>query len=146
MAATPPVEPPPPAYSAGLAAYPRATFLDRVAAFAIDTVLVAIANNMLDMNRHDGFFFVLLVAYHIVFWAWKGTTIGGIVCSLRVVRTHGVELRFVDSLVRGLSGVLSVAAVGIGSLWMLHDRERQMWHDKIAGTLVVKVPREMVLP
>jgi uncharacterized RDD family membrane protein YckC len=145
FAAAPPVEPPP-VFTAGLAAYPRALFLDRVAAFAIDTVLVAIANNMLDLHRQEGFFFVLLVAYHIAFWAWKGTTIGGIVCSLRVVRTHGVELRFVDALVRGLAGVLSVAAVGIGVLWMLQDRERQMWHDKVAGTLVVKVPRELVLP
>jgi uncharacterized RDD family membrane protein YckC len=29
---------------------------------------------------------------------------------------------------------------------MLQDPERQMWHDKIAGTLVVKVPRDLVLP
>jgi uncharacterized RDD family membrane protein YckC len=29
---------------------------------------------------------------------------------------------------------------------MLQDRERQMWHDKIAGTLVIKGPREVVLP
>ena len=83
---------------------------------------------------------------NVGFWAWKGTTIGGIVCSLRVVRTHGVELRFIDALVRCMAGVLSIAAVGIGALWMLHDPERQMWHDKIAGTVVVKVPRELVLP
>jgi len=29
---------------------------------------------------------------------------------------------------------------------MLQDPEKQMWHDKIAGTLVVKVPRYLVLP
>jgi uncharacterized RDD family membrane protein YckC len=28
---------------------------------------------------------------------------------------------------------------------MLQDPERQMWHDKIAGTVVLKVPRELVL-
>jgi uncharacterized RDD family membrane protein YckC len=28
---------------------------------------------------------------------------------------------------------------------MLHDPERQTWHDMIAGTYVVKVPREAVL-
>jgi uncharacterized RDD family membrane protein YckC len=28
---------------------------------------------------------------------------------------------------------------------MINDPERQMWHDKIAGTLVVKLPRELVL-
>lgn len=129
-----------------LALYPRATFFDRVAAFAVDCVLVAIAVQLLDLSRHDGWFPLLLLGYHIAFWAWKGTTLGGIVCGLRVVRTQGTDLRFVDALVRGLGSVLSIAALGIGCFWMLQDAERQMWHDKIAGTLVVKVPRDMVLP
>jgi uncharacterized RDD family membrane protein YckC len=129
-----------------LALYPRATFLDRVAAFALDCLLVAITVQWLDISRHDGWFPLLLLGYHIAFWAWKGTTLGGIICGLRVVRTQGAELRPVDAIVRGLAAVFSIAAVGIGCLWMLQDPERQMWHDKIAGTLVVKVPRQMVLP
>jgi uncharacterized RDD family membrane protein YckC len=129
-----------------LALYPRATFLDRVAAFALDCVLVAIAGQVLELMRNDGWFPLLLLVYHVAFWAWKGTTIGGIVVGLRVVRTQGTELRFVDALVRGLGSVFSIVALGIGCFWMLQDPERQMWHDKIAGTLVVKVPRHLVLP
>jgi uncharacterized RDD family membrane protein YckC len=129
-----------------LAVYPRASFLDRVAAFALDAVLVAIAVNLLDLSRHDGWFPLLLVAYHIAFWAWRGTTLGGIVVGLRVIRVQGTDLRFPDALVRGLSGIFSLAALGIGCFWMLQDPEKQMWHDKIAGTLVVKVPRHLVLP
>jgi uncharacterized RDD family membrane protein YckC len=147
--AAPAVEPPPqppPVFTQGLAHYPRATFLDRLAAFVLDCILVAIANGLLDMHRNDGFFFFLLLSYHIAFWAWRGTTLGGIICSLRVTRTDGAELRFVDAVVRGLSSIFSIAALGIGCLWMLQDPERQMWHDKIAGTLVVKVPRHVVLP
>jgi uncharacterized RDD family membrane protein YckC len=146
--ASPPLPPPaPPVFTQGLAQYPRATFLDRLAAFVLDCVLVAIANGLLDLNRHDTdeWFFFLLLCYHIAFWAWKGTTLGGIICNLRVTRTDGGDLRFVDALVRGLSGIFSIAALGIGCLWMLQDPERQMWHDKIAGTLVVKAPREVVL-
>ena len=30
---------------------------------------------------------------------------------------------------------------GIGFLWILRDPERQAWHDRIAGTFVVNVPR-----
>lgn len=143
----PPIPPPPSAFSQGLAAYPRATFLDRVAAFALDAILVAIANGvLLDMGRYEGMFFFLLLVYHMAFWAWRGTTLGGIIVSLRVVRTHGTELRATDALVRGLSAIFSIVALGIGCLWMLQDPEKQMWHDKIAGTLVVKVPRDLVLP
>lgn len=143
----PPVPPVAPRFNSGLARYPRATFLDRLAAFVLDCLLVAIANSLLGFDRHsdDGMFFFLLLAYHIAFWAWKGTTLGGIICNLRVTRTDGTDLRPVDAIVRGLTGIFSIAAVGIGLLWMLQDPERQTWHDKIAGTLVVKVPREVVL-
>jgi uncharacterized RDD family membrane protein YckC len=88
----------------------------------------------------------MLFAYHVAFWAWKGTTLGGIVVGLRVIRMQGTDVRFVDALVRGLASIFSLAALGIGCFWMLQDPERQMWHDKIAGTLVVKVPRDLVLP
>lgn len=142
----PPPLPPPPSFTQGLAAYPRAQFLDRIAAFVLDLVLVAIANALLDLSRQEGAFFLLLLAYHIAFWAWRGTTLGGIILNLRVVRTDGAEVKPADAIVRGLSGIFSIAALGIGVLWMLQDPERQMWHDKIAGTLVVKVPRELVMP
>lgn len=141
--AAPPSLPPP---GGDLSLYPRATFLDRLAAFALDCILVGIAIQVLDLSRHDGAFPSLLLAYHIAFWAWKGTTLGGIICGLRVIRMQGTDLRFADALVRGLSSVFSIAALGIGCFWMLQDPERQMWHDKIAGTLVVKVPRHMALP
>ncbi len=124
----------------------RAAFLDRVAAFALDCVLVGLVVLILDLSRYDGAFPLLLISYLVAFWAWKGTTLGGIVVGLRVIRMRGADLRFVDALVRGLSGLFSLAALGIGCFWMIQDPQRQMWHDKIAGTLVVKVPRELLLP
>ena len=143
IGAPPPLDPSTAAARAGL--FPPATFLDRVAAFALDALLVALVVELMDFSRHDGGFPLLLLAYHVAFWAWKGTTLGGVVVGLRVARLNGQGLRFVDALVRGLSGVFSIAAFGIGCFWMLQDPARQMWHDKIAGTHVVKMPRELVL-
>jgi uncharacterized RDD family membrane protein YckC len=129
-----------------LSVYPRASFFDRVAAAALDVVLVAITNAVLrNPWGEDGRFLLVLLAYNIAFIAWKGTTLGGIICGVRVIRANGGDPRFVDALVRGLSSIFSVAALGIGCFWMLNDAERQMWHDKIAGTVVVKLPRELVL-
>ncbi len=126
--------------------YPRASFLDRLAGFALDCVLVAIGNAMLlPPHRGGGPFLLILLIYFIAFWAWRGTTLGGIIVGLRVVRMNGAPLRFADALVRGLSSIFSVFALGIGCFWMLSDAERQTWHDKIAGTVVVKLPRELVL-
>ena len=55
-----------------------------------------------------------LLAYHIGFWTWKSTTVGGIICQLRVVRVDGARLGFADALVRGLSSIFSLAVVGLG--------------------------------
>ena len=106
-------------------------------------ILVLIARGVLDLDRgHDeSMFFLLLLTYHIGFWTWKGTTVGGIICQLRVVRVDGAPLRFADALVRGLSSIFSLAVLGLGCLWILRDPDRQAWHDRIAGTFVIKVPR-----
>jgi uncharacterized RDD family membrane protein YckC len=141
-----PPPPPPPVFTYGLAQYPRAVLFDRLAAFILDCILVAVATALLEVRGDDGWFWFLLLVYHIGFWAWKGTTLGGIVLNLKVTRTDGADLRFQDALIRGLSGIFSIASLGIGFFWMLQDPEGQTWHDKIAGTLVVKAPREVVLP
>jgi uncharacterized RDD family membrane protein YckC len=78
-------------------------------------------------------------------WTWKGTTIGGIVCALKVVRVDGREVDFTVALVRGLAAVFSFVALGIGFFWVGWTRERQGWHDLIAGTVIVRVPRGMSL-
>ena len=136
-----------PSVAADLTSFPHAAFLDRLAAFVLDIILVVITAQVLDLTRHDNdsAVLVLLLAYHIGFWTWKGTTVGGIICQLRVIRVDGAPLRFADALVRGLSSIFSLAVLGLGGLWILRDPERQAWHDKIAGTYVVKVPRNWPL-
>jgi uncharacterized RDD family membrane protein YckC len=134
------------ALSADLRSHPRATLLDRLAAVSLDALLVLIALALFDAVDEDGAYPVTLFLYTVGFWAWKGTTVGGIICSLRITRTNGESLRFVDALVRGLATLFSMAAAGIGMLWILRDPERQSWHDKIAGTYVVRVPRDWPLP
>jgi uncharacterized RDD family membrane protein YckC len=134
-----------PAVPSDLVSFPKAAFRDRLFAFVLDIVLVVIAQQLLDLTNRDSAIFLLLLAYHIGFWAWKSTTVGGIICQLRVVRVDGARVRFIDALVRGLSSIFSLAVFGIGCLWILRDPERQAWHDKIAGTYVVKVPRNWPL-
>jgi len=145
-----PPPPPPPAVplaAADLRSLPHAGFLERAAAFALDVILVLIGYHMLDIRGpgDERTYFLFLLLYHIGFWVWKGTTVGGIICNLRVIRTDGAPLQFVDALVRGLTAILSLVVVGLGALWILKDPERQAWHDKIAGTYVVKVPAGRLL-
>jgi uncharacterized RDD family membrane protein YckC len=133
--------------AADLASFPRASFSQRLGAFVLDIVLVGIVTHLLGpVTRGSGHAFqLLLLVYHIGFWAWKGTTVGGIICRLRVVRTNGLPLGFGDAVVRGLSSIFSIAVLGLGCFWILRDPERQAWHDRIAGTYVVTVPRNWPL-
>jgi uncharacterized RDD family membrane protein YckC len=136
----------PPAHPAEMLCYPRATFLERLGAFVLDLVLVAFAYALLDFNDDGpGRLLLLFFIYRAAFWTWKGTTVGGIILQLRVVRTDGAPLGVGDAVVRGLSSVFSIVVAGLGCLWILRDPERQAWHDRIAGTYVVKVPRNFPL-
>ena len=131
--------------TATLLAFPRAGFLERAGAVLIDVALVVFVMNLLDIDRFGDRVILFLLVYHVAFWAWKATTIGGIVCQLRIVRVDGAPLRIVDALIRALASFFSIAAAGIGFLWIVKDPEHQSWHDKIAGTYVVKVPRNWPL-
>ncbi len=130
------------AVASDLVLLPRAAFMERLAAFALDAILIVIIVQALDFDHQGarvGFLFAL--AYHVSFWTLKGTTLGGIICQLRLVRTDGAPVAFPDALIRGLTGIFSLAVLGIGFLWILKDPDRQAWHDRVAGTYVVKVPR-----
>jgi len=151
-----PIDPSPvptPVHSTVVSAPPavatRATFLERAAAFGLDVLLVAVLHEGLEgtmFPRYSEFFFPLLVTYFIAFWTWKGTTVGGIVMKLRVIKTTGAPIEAADAIVRALAGVLSFVALGIGLLWILKSDDlapdgrpaRQGWHDKAVGTWVIK--------
>ncbi len=121
-----------------LTALPRAGFWVRMGALFIDFIIVAVAVSIL---HHDGdLILVGLMAYGAVLWKLRGTTIGGSLCRLQVVRADGRPLEWASSIVRALSCLLSMVVLGLGFIWIALDPERQAWHDKIAGTIVVRTP------
>jgi uncharacterized RDD family membrane protein YckC len=140
-AATPPV-------SHELLSYPKAGFWERMGAAFLDIVVVGVVTGiahgplgfLLAFVSGPPVFFIIALAYFSALWAWKGTTIGGIVLKLHVVRCDGQPVTFLTALVRGLAAALSVGVLFLGFLWIAWDRDRQGWHDKIAGTIVVRLP------
>jgi uncharacterized RDD family membrane protein YckC len=134
--------------SAELLSFPHAPFLQRLAAFGLDLFLLLMLAQVIRLDRvfSDGRSFesnlmLLALLYHVAFWTWRQTTLGGIICQLRLTRVDGGPINFAESLVRALTGIFSLLVVGLGFLWVLRDPERQAWHDRIAGTYVVSVPR-----
>jgi len=129
------------------ATLPRVGFWLRLAASLLDLIMIGIATGMSEglfrvFNFHPGGAFPFWIAvYCVIMWATKGTTIGGIICGLKVVRLDDRPVDWGVAIVRGLSAFLSLAVAGIGFIWVAFDDEKQSWHDKIAGTTIVKVPK-----
>jgi len=138
----------PPAAAAGVASappilpeilsHPRAGFWERMGAGFLDIILVSILGSIVHVAPLG---FLIALAYFTGMWAWKGTTIGGIVIGLKVVRVDAEPVTFAVALVRALAAAFSIVVLFLGFLWIAWDAERQGWHDKIAGTVVLKLPR-----
>jgi len=131
------VMPPPIPAPVAAALLPRAGFWIRIAASAIDAVLIGMLASFVNLS---GAFPLLFAAYCVLLWSLKSTTVGGIVCNLRVVRLDDRPVDWTIGIVRALGGFLSLFVAGLGFIWVAFDPERQSWHDKIAGTTIVRMP------
>ena len=134
------------------ATLPRAGFWIRLAAVLLDLILVgiiwSILSGVLPNRAHDrdhANLLLLLAIYGATLWKLKGTTVGGIVCGLKVVRLDERPLDWGTTIARALACFLSLVVLGLGFIWVVFDDQKQAWHDKIAGTTVVRVPKGISL-
>jgi uncharacterized RDD family membrane protein YckC len=129
------------------AAMPRAGFWIRMAALLLDIILVGFVSSVPFPFHHSfgNFHLVVLAIYGAVMWKLKGATVGGIIFDLHVVRLDGRPVDWETAIVRALGCFLSLAVVGLGFIWIAFDHGSQAWHDKIAGTVVVRVKKGVPL-
>ena len=108
-----------------------------------------------------------ILLYFFVAFAWKGQTIGMAVMQVMVLRSDGRRLGALGATARviGLLAYLLVLALGglaafalrdstgaaagavgvaflvaaLGFIWAAFDRHRRALHDRIAGTIVVRI-------
>ena len=77
--------------------------------------------------------------YMVGFWSVRGQTPGMMPFGLRVVRaSDGTRPDWVVALLRYVGLIISFAVIFIGVIWVAFDARKQGWHDKIAGTVVVR--------
>lgn len=76
-------------------------------------------------------------AFFLLFWLKGGQTLGMRSWRLRVVRNDGAPLNGSDAFKRLLCALLSWLPLGLGYLWILIDRDKLAWHDRLSGTRLV---------
>jgi uncharacterized RDD family membrane protein YckC len=85
---------------------------------------------------------LLLAATFLYFglsWTRRGQTVGMIAWSIRAQRADGTRLGWRDAAVRLIASLLSWLPAGLGFLWMVIDRRKLAWHDRLSGTRIVRI-------
>lgn len=128
-----------------------ASFGARFAAFFIDTVILGILNSIIVLvaqSLGDSITTIVSLLTTLIGWGYfiyldvtQGATLGKKAMHLRVQKTDtGENLNYVEAFLREVVGrILSSVVLFLGYFWMLWDKNKQTWHDKIANSIVVKV-------
>lgn len=130
-------------------------FWRRLCASLIDSILVLLITAPLlyaiygdslyteqDMLRGPADFllsYVFPAVASITFWIYKSATPGKMALGLKIIDADSGEKCSKGQLIgRYLGYYVSILIVGLGFIWVAFDRRKQGWHDKLAGTLVVR--------
>ena len=134
------VEPPPPA-AAPAVAVEYVGGMTRLGAAIIDGgIVLAISLVLSWLSRFVSWAPIGLLLYHWLFTGLRGQTPGKMAVGIKVVNAQGDRPALGVAALREILGKLvSTIVLFVGFLWIDWDREKQGWHDKIAGTHVVKV-------
>lgn len=75
----------------------------------------------------------------IVFWLIRGATPGKMLFGAEIVDTKTLgKITPVQAVLRYIGYYVSIIPFFLGIFWVAFDARKQGWHDKIAGTLVIR--------
>jgi uncharacterized RDD family membrane protein YckC len=78
------------------------------------------------------------LAYFTYFFG-NGQTLGMKAMNIKLIGTDGTyPVGYGKGFLRWIGMIISGVVILLGYIWILIDKKRQGWHDKIAGTYVVK--------
>ena len=81
---------------------------------------------------------VMGAGYFLFFWSLSGQTLGKLLTGSRVVDRRGGALGFGRAALRLVATLVAALPLGAGFIGLWTDPERRGWHDRIAGTKVIR--------
>ncbi|MDE2599190.1 MAG: RDD family protein [Rhodocyclaceae bacterium] len=83
--------------------------------------------------------YILPAVAVILFWMYRQATPGKMMLKLKVVDAKtGGPLTLGQSIIRYIGYYVSSIPLCIGLIWVGLDARKQGWHDKMAGTVVIR--------
>lgn len=117
-----------------------ALFLTQVDLAAIDPEIGGAVNDALNTLLFNfGVQTVVIAIVFILFWQFRSATPGKMLLSARIVdaKTLGKTTPG-QNIIRYVGYYVSLIPLGLGFIWIAFDPRKQGWHDKLAGTLVIR--------
>jgi len=133
-----------PVYSTGSSG-PRAGFWRRFGATILDGLILLVPFVIVwyALNPVLGYAVYLIssIAYFTMLEGGPtGQTLGKKATGIRVYDLKaGGSIGYGRAFIRYIGHIVSGIVIYLGYLWMLWDKEKQTWHDKMAGSVVVPV-------
>jgi len=139
-----------------------AGFWIRFGSYLIDVIPIGIVGGLLNLRTGTGFScridlngasvcgggssyigswlgVLILGVYWVLTWSLLGASLGQKALGMRVVNVqNGERIDIVKALIRYVGFVISAIPFALGLIWAGFDPRKQGWHDKIAGTYVVR--------
>lgn len=84
--------------------------------------------------------YLLLVAFLFFAWFWThgGQTLGMRAWKLRLVTSENQAPGWRQCLVRYVASLISWVCLGLGFLWVLFDKDKLAWHDRLSATRLIR--------
>jgi uncharacterized RDD family membrane protein YckC len=79
------------------------------------------------------------IGYFLISWVRIGQTIGMRAWKLKLLREDGGRVGVLPALARFFLALLSLAMAGIGFWWALFDARKRTLHDRVCGTVMVRL-------
>ena len=129
-----------------------ASMLDTLLLFAVLVPLVLVFGDSRNDYALSGGMdavvsYILPAALVLWFWSAKQATPGKMAIKARIVDAKTGKPATTGKLViRYIGYIVSAIPLCLGYLWVVFDARRQAWHDKLAGTVVVRPVRHGAAP
>lgn len=83
--------------------------------------------------------FLIQMLYHAILWSRRGGTLGQLILGIQVRNElDGSRISFGRGCLRYFGYIVSIWILYLGFIWVAFDPRKQGWHDKIAGTVVIR--------
>lgn len=87
--------------------------------------------------------YILPAVAIVAFWLTRLATPGKMLVSARVVDAATLgKISTGQAIGRYFGYYVCILSLGLGFVWVAIDPRKQGWHDKLASTLVIKIPKD----